>query len=167
MSWNEEKVAKLKELWGKHTASEISTMIGDVTRNAIIGKANRMNLSAKIKAGSSVNKTFSMPKNKDPSNAKKLRKSRFRSMLIEKDFEPAKNLTLEELTEETCKYMDNDKHPDQPDATFCGRKSVEKFSYCPLYLITIFQPRSSGKKEETSDKDEETPQYIVKKNKSA
>ena len=50
MSWTEEKVNKLKELWGKgQTASQIAEIIGGVSRNAVIGKAHRLNLSAKIK----------------------------------------------------------------------------------------------------------------------
>ena len=49
MSWTEEKVKKLKELWGKgNTASQIAEIIGGISRNAVIGKANRMNLSKKI-----------------------------------------------------------------------------------------------------------------------
>ena len=48
MSWTEEKVDKLKELWGKgSTASQIASIIGGVTRNAVIGKAFRLNLAAK------------------------------------------------------------------------------------------------------------------------
>ena len=48
MSWTEERVKKLEELWGKgSTASQIAEIIGDVTRNAVIGKAHRLNLSAK------------------------------------------------------------------------------------------------------------------------
>ena len=54
MNWNEEKVEKLKELWGKgKTASQIAEIIGGVSRNAVIGKAHRLNLSAKIKTRSS------------------------------------------------------------------------------------------------------------------
>ena len=50
MSWNEEKVGKLKELWGKgSTASQIAEIIGGISRNAVIGKAHRLNLSSKIK----------------------------------------------------------------------------------------------------------------------
>ena len=50
MSWTDEKVSKLKELWGKgNTASQIAEIIGGVSRNAVIGKAHRLNLSAKIK----------------------------------------------------------------------------------------------------------------------
>ena len=38
MSWTEEKVDKLKELWGKgKTASQIAEIIGGISRNAVIG----------------------------------------------------------------------------------------------------------------------------------
>ena len=44
MSWTDEKVAKLKELWGKgNTASQIAEIIGGISRNAVIGKAHRLN----------------------------------------------------------------------------------------------------------------------------
>ena len=56
MGWTEEKVKKLKDLWGKgQTASQIAEIIGGVSRNAVIGKAHRLNLSAKIKTRSSIN----------------------------------------------------------------------------------------------------------------
>ena len=43
MSWTEEKVNKLKELWGKgQTASEIAKILGGVSRNAVIGKAFKL-----------------------------------------------------------------------------------------------------------------------------
>ena len=39
MGWTEEKVAKLKELWGKgNTASQIAEIIGGITRNAVTGR---------------------------------------------------------------------------------------------------------------------------------
>ena len=48
MSWTNEKVEKLKALWSKgHTASQIAEMLGDTTRNAVIGKAHRLNLEAR------------------------------------------------------------------------------------------------------------------------
>ena len=56
-------------------------------------------------------------------------------------------------------------HPDDKDSSFCGRKNVDKFSYCPLHLMIVFQPK--GKKDESSDKDEEMPKFIQKKIKSA
>ena len=171
MSWTEEKVSKLKELWGKgNTASQIAQIIGGISRNAVIGKAHRLNLSAKIQDKNFSYNNVNLKKTEKVSQQKiKGRKSKFRSLLIEKDFEPAKNLTLEELTEETCKYMDHDMHPDEPNARFCGRKTVsnskQKFSYCALHLMVIFQPKS--KKEDVVDKDDEVPQFIEKKIKSA
>ena len=90
------------------------------------------------------------------------RRGKFKSLILDKNFEEAKNLTLEELNEDTCKYMEG--NPDEKDARFCGRKNVEKFSYCPLHLIVVFQPR--GKKEDLTGEDE-IPQFIEKKIKSA
>ena len=163
MSWNDEKVARLKELWGSgKTASQIAEILGGISRNAVIGKAHRLNLSAKIKTKSS-NIRNSLSKNAVKNSiSKKSRKFRFQSLLLDKNFEPAKNLSLEELTDDTCKYMEG--HPDEVNSSFCGRKSVEKFSYCPLHLIMVFQPK--GKKEEITDKDE-IPKFIEKKIKSA
>ena len=162
MSWTDEKVGKLKELWGKgNTASQIAEIIGGISRNAVIGKAFRLNLSAKIIKRSrnnlSKNNNF-----KERNLQKKSRKFRFSSLLLDKNFEPAKNLSLEELTENTCKYMEG--HPNESSSSFCGRKTVEKFSYCPLHLILVFQPK--GKKEDLSNEDE-IPQFIEKKIKSA
>ena len=164
MSWTEEKVNKLKELWGKgQTASQIATIIGGVSRNAVIGKAHRLNLSSKIKARSPNQLNKGSDKNKDSQLKLKGKRSKFKSLILDKNFEPAKNLNLEELTEDTCKYMEG--NPNEKDATFCGRKNVEKFSYCPLHLMVVFQPK--GKKEDVIDKDDEMPKYIEKKIKSA
>ena len=107
MSWTEEKVNKLRELWGKgKTASQIAEILGGVSRNAVIGKAHRMSLSAKIKHRklnySNKNNEQLFQNNK----VKQSRKQRFKSLLLDKNFEPAKNLNLEELTENTCKYDD-------------------------------------------------------------
>ena len=171
MSWTEEKVKKLKELWGKgSTASQIAEIIGDVSRNAVIGKAHRLSLSEKTNNSIATNATSSK-RNNEKFQRTKIRgqRKKFRSLLIEKNFEPARNLTLEELTEDTCKYMDHDVHPNEPNATFCGRKTVSsskrKFSYCPLHLMIIFQPK--GKKEDVVNKDDEVSQFIEKKIKSA
>jgi GcrA cell cycle regulator len=46
MSWTDERVEKLKELWSEGmSASQIAKALGGVTRNAVIGKVHRLGLS--------------------------------------------------------------------------------------------------------------------------
>ena len=164
MSWTDEKVNKLRELWGKgQTASQIAEIIGGISRNAVIGKAHRLNLSAKIKTRLNVAQSRGYFKSTNEEAQKRGKKNKFKSLILNKDFEPAKNLQLEELNENTCKYMEG--HPDEKDSSFCGRKSVEKFSYCPLHLMIVFTPKN--KKEDIIEKEDEVPQFIEKKIKSA
>ena len=87
MSWTEEKVSKLKELWGRgNTASQIAEIIGGISRNAVIGKAHRLNLSAKIKTRTATsNKNFENSIEQNNVQSKRGRKSKFKSLIIEKN----------------------------------------------------------------------------------
>ena len=165
MSWTEEKVAKLKELWGKgNTSSQIAEIIGGISRNAVIGKAHRLNLSAKIKTRTAAsNQNFDDLNNeKNIQRVKKGRKSKFKSLLIEKDFEPENPKHVEELDENSCKWPIG--HADERSIFFCGRSSLKDFSYCKLHLLYAYQPK--GKKEDVTEK-EEVPEFIEKKIQSA
>ena len=162
MSWNDEKVNKLKELWGKgSTASQIAEIIGGISRNAVIGKAHRLNLSSKIKTrNASSSQKFDNDSEGSISKQKQGKKSNFKSLLIEKDFEPENPKKLEELDESSCKWPVG--HPEEQSFYFCGRSSLKDFSYCKLHLLYAYQPK--GRKEEPStDKEEEAPQYVDKK----
>ena len=162
MSWNDEKVSKLKELWGKgSTASQIAEIIGGITRNAVIGKAHRLNLSSKIKTrNTSSSQNFDGSLEGNDFKQRQVRKNKFKSLLIEKDFEPESPKKLEELDESFCKWPVG--HPEETSFYFCGRSSLKDFSYCKLHLLYAYQPK--GRKEEpTTDKEEEAPEYIEKK----
>ena len=164
MSWNEEKVAKLRELWGKgSTANQIAEIIGGISRNAVIGKAHRLNLSAKIKTRNSPkNFDLSNSNNKKNENTVRGRRSKFKSLIIEKDFEPENPKQLEELDDNSCKWPIG--HPNEKSFYFCGRSSLKDFSYCKLHLLYAYQPK--GKKDEISEKEEDS-EFIQKKTKSA
>ena len=135
MSWTEDKVSKLKELWGKgNTASQIAEIIGGISRNAVIGNAHRLNLSSKIKTRTATsNKNFDKTLEKNNIQFKGGRKSKFKSLIIDKNFEPENPKQLEELDESSCKWPIG--HPDEKNFYFCGRSSLKNFSYCKLQLL--------------------------------
>ena len=165
MSWTAEREDKLKELWKKgHTASQIANILGDTTRNAVIGKAHRLKLEARATSKKSSTKINS-ENNKNPElKTQKLgRKAKFKALLLDKNFEPENPKKLEELTDETCRWPIG--HPYEEKFYFCGRKSMEKFPYCKLHVLYAFQPKNA--KEEDQITDEDIPKFIEKKIKSA
>ena len=164
MSWTPEKVEKLKELWGKgSTANEIAQILGGVTRNAVIGKAHRLNLSGKIQTKKSSSLTTN--NNESKTSRRTLRRGKFKSLIIEKDFEPENPKQLEELDENSCKWPIG--HPNDNNFYFCGRASLKDFSYCKLHLLYAFQPKNRKEDVLDKDKENEVPRFIKRKIKSA
>jgi len=163
-AWTKENVEFLKKNWGLATARELAEKMGSgFTRNSIIGKASRLGLSAKIKTRTATsNKNFENLEENRIVKTRKTRGGRFKSLIIEKDFEPEQPKQLEELDENSCKWPIG--HPDEKSFYFCGRSSLKDFSYCKLHLLYAYQPK--GKKEDLVDK-EEVPEFIGKKIKSA
>ena len=122
-----------------------------------------IHLSAKIKTRAATsNKNFENTIEENNAKSKRGRKSKFKSLIIEKDFEPENPKQLEELDENSCKWPIG--HPDEKSFYFCGRSSLKDFSYCKLHLLYAYQPK--GKKEEVTEK-EEIPEFIEKKIQSA
>ena len=164
MSWTDEKVKKLKELWSKgHTASQIADLLGDTTRNAVIGKAHRLNLEARAPS-----KSTPSPNKQENRQARKSsqvisRKSKFQSILLDKNFEAENPTVLEDLTDSTCKWPVG--HPDEENFYFCGRTPEGEFPYCKLHVLYAFQPK--GQKEDLIVKEDEVPPFLEKKIKSA
>jgi len=164
MSWTDEKVEKLRQLWTKgHTASQIAEALGDTTRNAVIGKAHRLNLEARAPSKQSGASTTSQNRPIKRGPAPTSRKAKFQSILLDKNFEPENPKSLEDLTDQTCKWPIG--HPNEEKFYFCGRKPEGEFPYCKLHVLYAFQPK--GSKEEVLDKEDDVPEFIEKKVKSA
>ena len=165
MSWTPEREEKLKQLWKKgHSGSQIANILGNVTRNAVIGKAHRLNLSGRSVSKRAVAKGNTEKENAPEIKTQKLgRKARFKALLLDKNFEPENPTKLENLSEEDCRWPLGEKM--EPATFFCGRKSMEKFPYCKLHVLYAFQPKNA--KEEDLITEEDMPQFIEKKIKSA
>jgi len=165
MSWTPERQEKLRQLWKKgHSASQIAGMLGDTTRNAVIGKAHRLKLEARSVSRKSTIKVNIEKENTSEAKSQKLgRKARFKALLLDKNFEPENPTKLENLANEHCRWPLGEKM--EPASLFCGRKSIDKFPYCKLHLLYAFQPKNA--KEEDQITEEDIPQFIEKKIKSA
>ena len=169
--WTEQETKILRDLWKKGlTASQIAAQIPGKTRNACIGRAHRLNLEARAVSRKITSKVKTENIIPDSNRGKKLGRkvkfsslSRFRSLLLDKNFESENPKTLEELTDNNCKWPIG--HPNKEDFYFCGRKPMEKFSYCKLHLLYAYQPKNA--KEEDTISEEDIPQFIEKKIKSA
>ena len=163
-SWDETREAKLKELWEKgHTASQIAEMLGGTTRNAVIGKAHRLKLAGRVqsKKAERPKKQAITPQSKEERYIS--RRSKFKSLLLDKDFEPENPKKLEELGDKNCRWPIG--HPDEENFYFCGRSPIEGFSYCKLHVLYAFQPKNP--KEELINKEDDVPAFIEKKVKAS
>ena len=165
MSWNEENTKKLRDLWKKgFTASQIAAQISGKSRNAIIGRAHRLNLESRAKSKKTAHKIKAENDNISEVKTQKLgRKARFKALLLDKSFEQENPKKLEELTDETCRWPLG--HPYEEKFYFCGRKPMEKFPYCKLHVLYSFQPKNA--REEDQITEEDIPKFIEKKIKSA
>ena len=163
MGWTPDQVIKLKELYGKgNTAGQIAAIIGK-TRNSIIGKGFRLKLSAKSITKNNNFKQTSQNLENASQPERKTRRNKFKSLLLDKNFESENPKPLEELHDEICRWPIG--NPDEPHFYFCGRKSMKDFSYCKLHVLYAFQQKN--KKEDLIEKDDEGSQFIEKKIKSA
>ena len=132
MSWTAGKTVRLKHLWkAGYTAAEIGEKL-NYSRNAVIGRAHRLNLDARRSGRSSKGTKHSI---------KTIgRKEQARMLLLDNNFEPEIPTQLEELTEHHCRWPEGE--PGKKDFYFCGRTPVKGFSYCRLHVLIGFRSRN-------------------------
>lgn len=151
MSWTDERVSLLKRLWGEgHTAAEIATQLGGVTRNAVIGKAHRLKLS---------NRASPIQQNRKPANKNVERKPAVEKVkkepkIVEKKEEAkvlketssvpsGKLYDLMDLEPRMCRWPCGD--PKEEGFGFCGAKTIAGIPYCAEHAKLAYQPATRNK----------------------
>lgn len=146
MSWTDAKIDTLRRLWtqGK-TANQISNMLG-VTRNAVIGKAHRLDLTKRpspIKYGIDTREFDNLPEpRRHRAKPRRLaprphRESDSRASLPK--LAPVPWLAKRVLAIGTCCWTDCNHAP----WVFCGAASVNGSSWCADHHARVFQPRAA------------------------
>lgn len=122
MGWTPERVHKLNELrLKKLSASQISAELGGCTRNAVIGKLNRMGWAPGVEQ---------VVKKRRVPEARKPYRKRAKPEPPPDPVEPTPLLvSLENLRSYHCRYPIGDNAPFQ----FCGRRTHWRCSYCEYH----------------------------------
>ena len=133
-NWTDERIDLLRKLLdvGK-SASQIARTLGGVTRNAVIGKARRLNIGFVVPIG----KPKSGPKPRDRVNIRLNTPPKFKPVAaIDLPPEPVANpVTLMQLTEHTCRYPVSG---EPRDMLFCGAVPAHGKPYCNFHCAQAF-----------------------------
>ena len=140
MSWNDENVANLRELWdqGLPTA-QIGKLLG-FTKNAVVGKAHRIGLERRpspirrtaIKPDRKKARSPTMPKLHFESKPDKQKEIVYNNKI----FVPAnKNLIISEL-KRGCEWPEG--HPSETGFHFCGKERFDEKPYCLKHCAVAY-----------------------------
>ncbi len=129
MSWTDERVNLLKQLWGEgKTAAEIAKVLGGITRNAVIGKAHRLKLSSRL----SPIQQNTTPKQKSESAMPRVVKPAVKLPEFK-----GKGLPLIDLKDRMCRWPNGD--PKEESFSFCGCETVAGLPYCDTHARAAYQ----------------------------
>jgi GcrA cell cycle regulator len=173
MSWTDERVESLKKLWAEGlSASQIASRLGEVTRNAVIGKVHRLGLAGRA--------TTSRVKTMRPhKTVVRVRQQQQRRVLrfapggfqgtqapglpgaepqqpfylrqVEELVIPlAERRTVVTLTDSSCRWPIGD--PQHDEFHFCGKGKVPGLPYCEHHAQRAFQP-AQRRQDRSADRD--------------
>ncbi len=143
MSWTVERIDTLKKLWADgQSAAFIATKLGEVTRNAVIGKAHRLGLAGRATTSRRLRSSRTESPIPRRAHARRIRKSpsllpaqsrtrnaTAKSVLPELGPAPEIPVTVQTLTERVCHWPRGD--PKIPGFHFCGPpKARASVPYC-------------------------------------
>jgi GcrA cell cycle regulator len=161
VTWTDDRVEQLKKLWeAGHSASQIAAELGNVTRNAVIGKVHRLGLSGRAKAPSSA-----MPRQRKVRTVQQHVTRTVRPVArgntalaqvfeVEVEADPiaqdnvvpmGQRITLIELNDSTCRWPIGD--PGSSDFAFCGGKTMAGMPYCSHHCRIAYQPVSDRRRD--------------------
>jgi len=144
-TWTTERIALLKNrIDAGLSCSQIAREIG-VSRNAVIGKVNRLGLSLLRSITGGRPQRTGIPKIPRPgivTQQRILRELRARPQLafVEEVVDSANRCSLLELQQWHCRWPIND--PGAEDFGFCGNKQVDGLPYCPAHSRMAYRPGS-------------------------
>jgi len=172
MSWTEDRVERLKQLWNDGmSASQIAKQLGEVTRNAVIGKVHRLGLSHRGSGSGEAAPAEEAQSEPEPSGAppadppkpeetrqdakppavadasqprppgQPTREEEEARATLAEIEKMARRLDLLELTERTCKWPIGD--PSQEGFHFCGLPAETGKPYCRHHVPVAYQPMST------------------------
>jgi GcrA cell cycle regulator len=151
MTWTPARIDQLKQLWSEgKSASQIASIMGGTTRNAVIGKVHRLGLGGRKTVATArrvkpapAPASIGAPRPAAPSAAQ------VRKRLTPSGFAPAEPIepmpepeplelgdgsgaTILTLTDRMCKWPIGD--PRSPEFHFCGRPVGASSSYCAYHM---------------------------------
>lgn len=156
LTWSDDRVEQLKKLWDAGlSASEIAGELGNITRNAVIGKVHRLGLSGRAKSPSSA-----APRRRKtrPTQVvmRTTRASQALASASEVELEPdpiaydnvvpmSQRQSLMELSESTCHWPIGD--PESSEFFFCGGRALKDLPYCVHHCRIAYQPASDRRRQ--------------------
>ena len=149
LQWTDERVELLKKLWNDGlSASQIANELGQVTRNAVIGKLSRLNLTR--------GRTVDERKVQDKSSARarravpRLQYAMLATIYGEADapviagpIEEANRCSLLELSENRCRWPIST--PGEDDFCFCGNTAPDGQPYCTGHSRLAYRPHARAR----------------------
>jgi GcrA cell cycle regulator len=152
----------LKDMWGNHSASAIAEHIGGLTRNAVIGKAHRLKLSAQKMAEGAANgvpratgggmagikssrkrvmlrplPVVPVPTSTAPKTVIPTAKDIFRSLEGIGGVKRSEGIAVTKAGDRHCRWPVGD--PRSPDFRFCGCTAHEGLPYCVDHARVAYQ----------------------------
>lgn len=157
MSWTDERVEQLKQLWTDGlSASQIARQLGGVTRNAVIGKVHRLGLAGRATPARTERPRIQVARR--PTRPRPA--AVIQAPIVERDpviDDQGRLTTVLTINDRMCKWPIGD--PSTSEFHFCGHPPKSASPYCDAHSVKAFQP-AQGRRDR--DRDREFRRYLIR-----